>query len=57
MNHPLGSPEWLRALADQREALVTAFGAIGPEEERKEREEIEGLRLAARTLDLFRDCL
>jgi len=47
---PLGSPAWLNKLADEREEMLHAIGSIDDEAEKEDKQEILGLRDAAREL-------
>jgi hypothetical protein len=53
----LGSPAWLRAIADDREEMLNAIGALDEEGERETKREILGMRDAAAEIDRLRETM
>lgn len=51
----LGSAAWLRAVADDREEMLHALGALDEEGERETKREILGMRDAATALDRLKE--
>lgn len=56
-NVPLGGPAWLKLLADDKEEMLHALGAVDEEARKEEQREIQGLRDAARRLTLCENAL
>jgi len=54
---PLGGPAWLKHLADDKEEMLHALGAVDEDARKEEQREIQGLRDAARRLTLCENAL